>query len=79
MAHEAERSAQAGVGIKLLAYNGSTASSRTIQNHNYMLSRPMTLVTHYLPQGLQKQFIDYALSSDVVDLQVKYGFVPYQE
>ncbi|MGZ5094869.1 MAG: phosphate ABC transporter substrate-binding protein [Burkholderiales bacterium] len=76
---EAERSTQAGVGIKLLAYNGSTASSRTIQNHNYMLSRPMTLVTRQLPQGLQKQFIDYALSSAVVDLQVKYGFVPYQE
>jgi phosphate transport system substrate-binding protein len=76
---EAERSAQAGIGIKLLAYNGSIASSRTIQNHNYMLSRPMTLVTRHLPQGVQKQFIDYALSSDVVDLQVKYGFVPYQE
>jgi hypothetical protein len=28
---------------------------------------------------VQKQFIDYALSSQVVDLQLKYGFVPYQE
>jgi phosphate transport system substrate-binding protein len=76
---EAERSAHAGVGIKLLAYNGLAASTRTIQSHNYMLSRPMTLVTRQVPQGLQKQFIDYALSREVIDLQVKYGFVPYQE
>jgi phosphate transport system substrate-binding protein len=76
---EAELSAQAGVGVKLLAFNGSPASTRTIQNHNYMLSRPMTLVTRHLPQGLQKQFIDYALSPEVVDLQVKYGFVPYKD
>jgi phosphate transport system substrate-binding protein len=74
-----ERSAHAGVAIKLLAYNGVPASSRTIQNHSYMLSRPLTLVTRNLPQGVQKQFIDYALSSQVVDLQLKYGFVPYQE
>jgi phosphate transport system substrate-binding protein len=76
---ESERSMRSGVPIKLLAYNGVPASSRTIQNHGYALSRPLTLITRQLPQGLQKQFIDYALSQDVIDLQVKYGFVPYQE
>lgn len=76
---KSERSMQSGVPIKLLAYNGVPASSRSIQNHGYALSRPLTLITRQLPQGLQKQFIDYALSQDVIDLQVKYGFVPYQE
>ena len=76
---QAERSVQAGAPIKLLAYNGAPASSRTIRSHGYMLSRPLTLITRHLPEGLQKQFIDYALSSNVIDLQLKYGFVPYQE
>lgn len=76
---EAERNAHAGVPIKLLAYDGVQASSRSIQNHSYLLSRPLTLLTRHLPQGLQKQFIDYALSDRVVDLQIRYGFVPYQE
>ena len=76
---QAERSAQSGVPIKLLALNGAPASSRTIRGHGYMLSRALTLVTRHVPEGLQKQFIDYALSSTVIDLQIKYGFVPYQE
>jgi phosphate transport system substrate-binding protein len=76
---ESERSAEAGTAIKLLAFNGVPASNRNLQNRSYELSRPVTLVTRQLPSGLQKEFIDYALSADVVDLQRKYGFVPYQE
>jgi phosphate transport system substrate-binding protein len=76
---ESERSIRSGLPIKLVAYNGVPASSRSIQNHDYALSRPLTLITRQLPQGLQKHFIDYALSHDVIDLQVKFGFVPYQE
>ncbi|HEY0337403.1 MAG TPA: hypothetical protein VGC70_08700, partial [Burkholderiales bacterium] len=76
---ESERSIRSGLSIKLVAYNGVPASSRSIQNHDYALSRPLTLITRQLPQGLQKHFIDYALSHDVIDLQVKFGFVPYQE
>ncbi len=73
----AERSVQSGAPIKLLAYDGVAASSRNIQNHDYGLSRPLVLVTDSLPQGVEKQFIDYALSGAVVDLQRKHGFVPY--
>ena len=76
---ESEHSAEAGTAIKLLAFNGVPASNRNLQNRSYELSRPVTLVTRQLPSGLQKEFIDYALSADVVDLQRKYGFVPYQE
>ncbi|MGZ5161578.1 MAG: substrate-binding domain-containing protein [Burkholderiales bacterium] len=74
-----ERSAKAGTAIKLLTFDGLPAASRTIQNHAYPLSRPLLLVTRTLPEGLQKQFIDYSGSPQVLDLQLKYGFVPYQE
>ena len=76
---DAEHSVKQGAPIRLLAYNGVPASTRTIQNHTYGLSRQLALVTRSLPEGLQKQFIDYALSGDVVDLQVKHTFVPYRE
>jgi phosphate transport system substrate-binding protein len=76
---ESERGAKGGIPIKLLAFNGVPASNRNVQNRSYELSRPLTLVTRTLPDGLLKQFIDYALSSEVVDLQLKHGFVPYQE
>jgi phosphate transport system substrate-binding protein len=75
---ESERSARAGVPIKLLSYNGVAASSTTVRKNIYDLSRPLALVTRNLPQGLQKQFIDYATSDRVVDLHVKYDFVPYE-
>ena len=76
---DAERSVQAGTRIKLLAFNGFTASTRTIQNHSYALSRPLMLVVRRLPEGRTKEFIDYAASKRVIDLQLKYGVVPYQE
>jgi phosphate transport system substrate-binding protein len=75
---ESERGARAGVPIKLLSYNGVAASSTTVRKNIYDLSRPLALATRSLPQGLQKQFIDYAISDDVVDLHVKYDFVPYE-
>ncbi|MGZ5259808.1 MAG: ASKHA domain-containing protein, partial [Burkholderiales bacterium] len=41
---------------------------------------PQTLViTRRPPEGVQKQFIDFATSKRVIDLQLKYGFVPYEE
>jgi phosphate transport system substrate-binding protein len=74
-----ERSVKAGTVIKLLTFEGIPAASRTIQNHAYPLSRPLLLVTRAVPEGLQKRFIDYSGSPRVLDLQLKYGFVPYQE
>jgi phosphate transport system substrate-binding protein len=74
-----ERSARERIPIKLLAYNGFPAASRTIQNHVYALSRPLTLITRRPPEGVQKQFIEFATSKRVIDLQLKYGFVPYEE
>jgi phosphate transport system substrate-binding protein len=74
---EAERRARAGDPIKLLDYNGFPAASRTVQNHTYALSRPLTLSTLRLPDGVEKAFIDCAMSPKVIDLQLSHGFVPY--
>jgi phosphate transport system substrate-binding protein len=73
-----ERSVRAGASIKLLGYNGFPATSRTVENRVYALTRPVTLVTRQAPEGVQKEFIDYALSPAVIDLQLKHGFVPYK-
>jgi phosphate transport system substrate-binding protein len=75
----AERSIRSGAAVKLLAYEGVPASSRTIRNRTYVLSRPLVLATRSVPTGLQQQFIDYALSSAVADVYDKHGFIPYQD
>ncbi|MGZ3543125.1 MAG: substrate-binding domain-containing protein [Burkholderiales bacterium] len=74
-----ERKLKTGAAIQMLAFDGLPAASRTIQNHAYPLSRPLMLVTRAVPEGLQKEFIDYSGSPRVLDLQLKYGFVPYEE
>jgi len=75
----AERSVKAGAPVKLLAYGGIPASTRSVRDHTYLLSRPLSLVTRSVPGGLQKRLIDYATSSAVTDLHEKHGFVPYQD
>jgi phosphate transport system substrate-binding protein len=50
-----------------------------VSDHTYPLSRPLILVTRGVPAGLQKRFIDYAVSGAVADLHEKHGFVRYQE
>ena len=75
----AERSAKSGVPVKLLAYGGVPASTRSVRDNTYLLSRPLSLVTRSLPTGVQKRLIDYATSSAVTDLHEKHGFVPYQD
>ena len=75
----AERSVGSGAAIKLLAYDGVPAATRSVRDHTYLLSRPLALVTRSTPSGLQKRLIDYASSAAVTDLQEKHGFVPYQD
>jgi phosphate transport system substrate-binding protein len=76
---EAERKAQAGAGVRLLAFDRIDASSRSIANGSYALARPLALVTRRLPEGLARQFIDFALSRHVADLVAEHDFVPYEE
>ena len=75
----AERSAKSGAPVKLLSYEGVAASSRTVRERNYALSRPLILVTRSVPAGAQKRLIDYAVSGAVLDLHEKHGFVAYGE
>ena len=75
----AEGYIKAGVPIKLVALDGVAATRSNILTGNYPLARPLTLVTPMLPRGLAKSFIEYSLSSQVVDIVEKLGFVPYEE
>ncbi len=75
----AEQSVKSGAPIKLLAYQGVPASTRTLRARTYALSRPLTLLTRDIPTGAQKKLIDYATSRAVTDLYEKHGFVPYED
>jgi phosphate transport system substrate-binding protein len=75
----AERSAKSGAAVKLLAYEGTPASTRAVRDRTYLLARPLMLVTRTIPEGAQKQLIDYALSRAVNDLHEKHGFVPFED
>ena len=75
----AENREKAGTLIKLVALNGVAATRDGILTGNYPLSRPMSLVTRELPTGLLKNFIEYSLSAQVVDIIENMGFIPYQE
>lgn len=74
---EAERRMQAGVPIRLLPVDGVAASSRSIRDGNFPISRALSLIVKGIPTGLAKAFIEYAVSSQVTDLVVAHDFVPY--
>ncbi len=74
----AEYSAEQGVPVKRLPMNGVEASIATVQDGRFPLSRPLTLVTRTLPQGLTKAFIDYARSPAVHDLIGQLYLVPLE-
>lgn len=74
----AEYNIGAGVPIKLLATNGVPASTETVRDGSFPLSRPLTLVTKTQPEGLAKAFIEYARSPAVHDLVKQLYFVPLQ-
>ncbi len=76
---EAERRANAGVPIKILSVNNVMPTKRNIITGNYPITRPLSLVTNGLPSGMVKEFINYCLSSKVVDVIERFDFVPYED
>lgn len=68
--------AEQGVPIKLLPVGDVPATVQNVQNGSFPLSRPLNLVTINPPQGLIKEFIDYAQSAEVLDLVEEHYFVP---
>ncbi len=71
----AENGAANGVAIKLLPVNGIAATTANVQNGTFPISRPLNLVTKTQPQGLTKEFIDFAKSQQVSDIVKKQNFV----
>ncbi len=67
-----------GVPIKLLPLNGVAATTENVKNGTFPFSRPLVLITKPNPKLLAKQFIDFALSSQVHDLIRELYFVPIQ-
>lgn len=74
---EAERSRQAGAALRLLADEDIAATSRNVARGDYPLVRPLALVTRGQPGALPQAFIAFCASSQVTDLIVAHGFVPY--
>ena len=72
----AEHDAADGVPIKLLPTGGVEASTENVRNGTFPISRPLNLVTASQPEGLRKEFIDFASSKDVQDLVEEQFFVP---
>ena len=72
----AERDIAQGVPLNLLSVGGVDATTATVQNGSFPLSRPLNLVTTQTPSGLTKEFIKFAQSENVHDLVEAQNFVP---
>ncbi len=75
----AEYDAAHGTPINLLPIGGVAASSENVANGKFPLSRPLNLITKSPPEGLVKEFIDFAMSDKVNDLIKGQSFVPLQK
>lgn len=75
----AEYEAKHGTPIKLLRLGEVEATVANIRNKTFPLSRTLHLVTRETPQGIQKEFIDYCLSSQVYSIIEAQYFVPIQK
>lgn len=76
---EAERQAGAGAAIRIIPVGGVMPTARNVITGNYPLTRPLSLITRDLPSGAAKDFINYCLSSKVVDIIERFDFVPYED
>jgi phosphate transport system substrate-binding protein len=65
-----------GTPVRILPLDGVVATPENVRAGTYPLVRPLYLVTRAPPEGLAKEFIDFAQSADVHDLVEKYHFVP---
>ena len=72
----AEYDQEHGIPIKLLPIGGIEATSANVANGKFPLARPLNLVTKAPPEGLVKEFIEFAASDKVDDLIREQSFVP---
>ena len=72
----AEYDISQGASIKLLPVSGIAATTENIKNGKFPISRHLNLVTKTKPEGLAKEFIDFAQSPEVQDIVKEQNFVP---
>ena len=72
----AEFSIDSGEAIQLLPIDGIPASTKTVQDGTFPLSRVLTLVTATTPEGLSQRFIEFTQSAEVNDAIKAQNFVP---
>jgi len=65
-----------GMPVKLLPLDGVAATAVNVRIGTFPLSRPLNLVTRSVPEGLAREFIEFARSSEVNDLVEAQYFVP---
>lgn len=71
--HEAER----GTPVKALALDGIPATSATVREGRYPLTRPLNLVTRAIPTGATRAFIEFTLSAAAQKTIEQHDFVPF--
>ena len=72
----AEVAMSQGVAIKLLALDGVTAATATVQDGTYKLARTLNLVTAGPPDGVAKAFLDFVVSPAGQEIATQHEFVP---
>jgi phosphate transport system substrate-binding protein len=72
----AEYDAGQGAEIKLLPIDGVPASSANISNGTFPLARPLNLITKSPPEGIVKEFLEFATSDKVNGMIREQSFVP---
>lgn len=65
--------------VKSVRLDGVEATVENVMNGSYTLFRPFLFVTDTEPEGLAKQFIDFALSSEGQKILMNEGLVPQME
>ena len=73
----AQQQAETGTPIKLLPTDGAAATTKNIRKGNFPVARPLLLLTKEVPTGVVKDFITFALSSQITDIVLHHDFVPY--
>ncbi len=68
-----------GTPIKLLPVGGVAATTENVANGTFPLSRPLNLATKAPPEGLVKEFLEFAQSERVHDLVRGQNFVPLKK
>ncbi len=65
-----------GAPLKMLPLRGVVASTATVQDGSYPLSRPLIFITKPEVSPLVQAFLDFATSDNVHDLIEKQAYVP---